>query len=79
MAQVQSLAGNPFALMMHPTDVLEAVERSNHLGGLQRRICRPLDRQVIPAAKGSAAAAPAEDFDREIDQADEPTENSVED
>ena len=75
MAEVQSLAGNPFALMMHPTDVLEAVERSNHLGGLQRRICRPLDRQMIPA-KG-AATAPAADFDREIEQAEEPADGAA--
>ena len=77
MAQLQPLAGNPFALMMHPADVLQAVESSHQIGGLQRRICRPLDRPVIPAKKGEAAAT-AEDFDREIDQAEEPAADAAE-
>ncbi|MEW6703591.1 MAG: hypothetical protein AB1430_01920 [Pseudomonadota bacterium] len=65
MAQVQPLAGNPFALMMHPDDVLQAVERSDHLGGLQRRICRPLDRPLIP--KKGEEGAEVEDFDSSVD------------
>lgn len=48
--QTQSIAANPFALMMDPQAVLEAVERSAPLSGLQRRICRPLDRPLIPHA-----------------------------
>lgn len=66
MSQV-SLANNPFALMMHPEDVLQAVERSNHLGGLQRRICRPLDRPAI-AVKKEAAGEFADDFFRAVEQ-----------
>lgn len=74
MAQVQPLAGNPFALMMHPDDVLKAVEGSDRLGGLQRRICRPLDRPLIPA-KGKGGEA--EDFDQAIDaSAEEPAEDN---
>ncbi len=70
MAQTQTLAGNPFALMMHPDDVLKAVEGSDRLGGLQRRICRPLDRPLIPK---QGAEAETDDFDRSVDQAaDEP-------
>jgi len=68
MAQTQTLAGNPFALMMHPDDVLKAVEGSDRLGGLQRRICRPLDRPLIPKQ-----GAETDDFDCGVDQAaDEP-------
>jgi hypothetical protein len=74
MAQVQPLAGNPFALMMHPDDVLKAVEGSDRLGGLQRRICRPLDRPLIPKQGQDGAT---EDFDQAIDAApEEPTEDA---
>jgi hypothetical protein len=76
MAQLQPLAGNPFALMMHPDDVLKAVECSNQIGGLQRRICRPLDRPVIPSPK-KEGAAPAADFDLEIDQGEEPADDTA--
>ena len=67
MAQVQTVASNPFALMMHPEHVLQAVERSERLSGLQRRICRPLDKPLIPKQEEGAAEA----FDREVDGADE--------
>lgn len=39
---------NPFGLMMNPQAILEAVERSERLGSLQRRVCRPLDKPLIP-------------------------------
>jgi hypothetical protein len=45
-----TIAANPFALMMDPQAVLEAVERSQPLSGLQRRVCRPLDKPLIPRA-----------------------------
>ncbi len=41
------ILSNPFALMMNPAEVLEAVGRSDRLERLQRRICRPLDKPVI--------------------------------
>jgi hypothetical protein len=46
----QSIVANPFALMMDPQAVLAAVERSQPLSGLQRRVCRPLDKPLIPRA-----------------------------
>ena len=61
MAQAQKIVPpNPFALMMTPELVLRAIEGSARLDGLQRRICRPLDRPLLPK-KG------AEDFDREAE------------
>jgi hypothetical protein len=39
-----AVQSNPFALMMSPELVLAAVERSERLSRLQRRICRPLDK-----------------------------------
>ncbi len=58
-------ASHPFALMMDPQAVLAAMERSERLQHLQRRICRPLDKPIIPCNGNDA-----EDFDHAID--DEP-------
>ncbi len=54
---------NPFTMMMDPETILQAVERSDRLNRLQRRICRPLDKPLIP----KIMAAEQMDFDREID------------
>ena len=50
------LASNPFALMMHPDAVLQAMEHSDRLGRLQRRICRPLDKPLIPRVESDINA-----------------------
>jgi hypothetical protein len=60
-------ASNPFVLMTNPEVVLQAVERSNRLSGLQRRICRPLDKPLIPRSGQELEA-----FDREVDAQPEP-------
>jgi hypothetical protein len=52
-----SLIANPFALMMDPQAVLDAVERSERLGRLERRICRPLDKPLIPKADAANDAS----------------------
>jgi hypothetical protein len=54
---------NPFTMMMNPEAILAAMERSERLQGLQRRVCRPLDRPLIPKLKAADLAA----FDNEID------------
>lgn len=56
------ILSNPFALMMNPAEVLEAVGRSTRLDRLQRRICRPLDKPLI-AKKDSGMS----DYDVAID------------
>ena len=43
---------NPFMLMLNPEIVLAAIEKSERLGQLNRRLCRPLDR---PTPVGSSA------------------------
>jgi hypothetical protein len=63
--QKQSIYANPFALMMDPQAVIEAMERSERLNHLQSRICRPLDKPLIPLAADEAAS-----FDSDIDSAD---------
>ena len=60
--QKQSLYANPFALMMDPQAVLEAMERSERLNRLQSRVCRPLDKPLIPLVSSEG-----QDFDREVD------------
>ena len=58
--QIQDLRANPFALMLNPQEVVAAMERSDRLDRLQRRVCRPLDKPLI-------AHAPGLDDDRAID------------
>lgn len=52
---------NPFDLMMNPQAVFQAIERSERLQRLQSRICRPLDKPLIPHAGDIDA------FDQAID------------
>jgi hypothetical protein len=62
MAHTQT-SSNPFALLMHPETVVAAMERSERLGHLNRRVCRPLDKPLIPHAADDAAV-----FDDEIEK-----------
>jgi hypothetical protein len=57
---------NPFMMMTDPEVILRAVENSERLSGLQRRICRPLDKPLIPKVRAMDLA----DYDSAID--DEP-------
>ncbi|TDM06943.1 MAG: hypothetical protein C4K60_18805 [Ideonella sp. MAG2] len=57
---------NPFMMMTNPEVILQAVEHSERLSGLQRRICRPLDKPLIPKVRAVGVA----DYDSAID--DEP-------
>lgn len=46
-----SLVPNPFMLMLDPEVVLAAVQRSEELEQLSRRVCHPLDRPTpVPAS-----------------------------
>ncbi len=58
---------NPFVLMLDPEAVISAMETSTHLRSLRGRICRPLDKPLIPkifdtAARDFDAMIEAEDF-----------------
>lgn len=70
--QHQGLVANPFALMMEPEAVFQAIERSDRLNRLQRRVCRPLDKPLIPKIGDEADA-----FDQAVDA--EPELPAVED
>ncbi len=58
---------NPFVLMLDPEAVISAMETSANLRGLRARVCRPLDKPLIPkifdaAARAYDAVIEAEDF-----------------
>lgn len=62
---------NPFMLLVHPEAVFAAMEKSERLSGLNRHLCRPLDRPMGPQA-GAAASG---DDDAEPDLPDVVTTN----
>lgn len=67
MAQ-QSQVRNPFMLMMQPEVVLAAIENSERLGQLNRRLCRPLDRHVAQVQPVPAdLTADSDDADDDLD------------
>ena len=64
--QRQEIIANPFALMMDPESVVKEMERSERLARLQSRICRPLDKPLIPKVgdeEDSRAVEAANDAD----------------
>ena len=62
--QTTTLA-NPFVMMTDPETILLAVERSERLNRLNRKVYRPLDRPLIPKVGAKDLA----EFDNEIDSA----------
>ncbi len=56
MSQLHTLKANPFALLLDPQAVFRAIEGSERLVRLQSRICRPLDKPLLPAGQAEAAA-----------------------
>lgn len=59
---ITEAVGNPFALMLNPAEVFQAMDRSERLERLQRRVCRPLDKPLIPRVESDMNA-----FDHLID------------
>jgi hypothetical protein len=55
--QTTTIAPNPFALLTDPESIFRAVEASQRLEGLNRRICRPLDRMPRGEGQGEHEAA----------------------
>ena len=65
--QTASIAANPFALLTDPEAIFRAVEASQRLEGLNRRVCRPLDR--APRGDGQGVEHEAAAHDAAIDRA----------
>lgn len=60
-------SANPFELLLHPEEVLKAVESSERLGGLRSTVFRPLDRpSAVTEPPGEASG------DEEVGPGDAP-------
>jgi hypothetical protein len=70
---LQAVVANPFMLLVNPEVVLAAVEKSERLNGLNRHLCRPLDK-VMPSPV--AAADAAVDAEGEV-ESDNDSDNDV--
>lgn len=66
MTAVHSIV-NPFALLLDPASVLQQVERSERLARLHSRVCRPLDKAILPVLVGPEREA----FDLAVESADD--------
>jgi hypothetical protein len=73
MSQVHHAAANPFALLMDPQAVFRAIENSERLGRLHSRVCRPLDKPLLPLVTAEDAEA-AETVCLDDDEMDLPGE-----
>jgi hypothetical protein len=67
---------NPFVLMLDPEAVISAMESSRNLSSLRQRICRPLDKPLIPKTHTIDRIA-LRDYDAAID-ADEFMDSGIE-
>jgi hypothetical protein len=59
---MQRPASDPFALMMDAQSVIHAMEHSEHLARLHRRVCKPLDKPLVPHKTSEV-----DEFDSAID------------
>lgn len=68
--QSPRVASDPFALILDPQAVVQAMEASERLRRLHSRVCRPLDRVSATAATPGAAPTDGEaDDDAPLDDA----------
>jgi hypothetical protein len=68
---LQAVVANPFMLLINPEVVLAAVEKSEHLNGLNRHTCRPLDKPVPGTAVAATNEEAADDATDDINAAAE--------
>lgn len=62
-----AIVANPFAMLINPQAVLQAIEQSGRLGALASRVCRPLDKPLIPKRDNDDARGFDEGGDRHSD------------
>ncbi|MFO1214885.1 MAG: hypothetical protein U1E72_09860 [Burkholderiaceae bacterium] len=77
----QPAVANPFVLLMDPESVFRAIEKSERLERLHSRVCRPLDKPLLPvvaaddeAVEGAGGSSDDESFGATIDELDLPGE-----
>jgi hypothetical protein len=63
MTQAQIPAANPFALLMDPESIFRAIENSERLERLHSRVCRPLDKPLLPVVTGEDTGSALDDMD----------------
>jgi hypothetical protein len=66
-----SHAADPFGMLIDPAAIQRALEGSQRLECLNRRICRPLDRVMPKAADGDRTPADASMEAQSIDNSDD--------
>lgn len=64
---------DPFAMLIHPEAVLSAIEQSGGLGALASRICRPLDKPLIPKCPDGESPG----FEDPVERLAEPPANDL--
>lgn len=64
-----AVLADPFAMLVRPEAVLQAIEQSGRLGALASRICRPLDKPLIPKRDGESQPT----FDESVEAPEEPS------
>lgn len=64
--------GDPFAMLIDPQAVLIAIQQSGRLGALNSRVCRPLDKPLIPKRDNEDQRT----FDEIADEAREPVSDT---
>lgn len=72
MPQSLTSAVNPFALLMDPQAVFRAIENSDRLERLHSRICRPLDKPLLPLLEADEEHESVDDTHGSIDELDLP-------
>lgn len=66
------VVGDPFAMLINPQAVLSAIEQSGRLGALNSRVCRPLDKPLIPKRDGDDARS----HDDHVEAANDPVSDT---
>ena len=72
MPQSLTSAVNPFALLMDPQAVFRAIESSERLERLHSRICRPLDKPLLPMLAAEEDQEVSDDIHCSVDDLDLP-------
>jgi hypothetical protein len=67
---LQAVVANPFMLLVNPEVVFAAIEKSERLNGLNRHLCRPLDRVMPGSPEAANAAATTDSVDADLLEAD---------
>ena len=61
------IVADPFAMLINPQAVLQAIEQSGRLGALTSRVCRPLDKPLIPKRDADDQRSYDEGIERHAD------------